>query len=96
MAINKSIFDVQIAGMPFKLKTEHKDIFVNELVNFVNEHIEKCMSDSKNTSFQAVTILAALNIAEEHLILKKKALKSLTELEKKANKISSNLKVFSQ
>ncbi len=91
MALKKNLFEVKIAGIPFKLKTAHNEMFVNELVNFVNEHINKSLKETKSGSVQTAAVLTALNIAEEHLILKKQALMSLERLEQKASKISSNI-----
>ena len=49
------------------------------------------MKATKNGSFQNAAVLAALNMAEEMLLLKKRAQAELEKLELKAQKLSEDI-----
>ena len=91
MTPQKSIYEVQIAGVTFKLKTYHDQNLVNEMIEFVNDKFEQCMHITRNTSVQNAAILTALNLAEELIMLKKNAIDQLEHIEKKAQKLSSSI-----
>ena len=61
------------------------------LTEFVNRKVEDALKITKNGSFQNAAVLAALNIAEELILLKRKALKEIESLEDKAQKLSMEL-----
>jgi cell division protein ZapA len=84
-------FDFKIAGVPYKLKTSHDEQTVKQLVEYVNGKVSEAMSVTKNSSFQNAAVLAAFNIAEEMILLKKRAQTELEKLERTALKISENL-----
>ncbi len=87
----KPTFDFKIAGVSYKIKTSHDEKTVHELVSFVNKKVTEAMSATKNSSFQNAAVLAALNIAEEMILLKKRALAELDKLELKASKMAQEL-----
>ncbi len=91
MASESKTFDFQIAGVPYKLKTAHDDATVKELVEFVNERMTQAMAATKNGSFQNAAVLTAMNIAEELILLKRKANRELERLENKALRLSTDL-----
>lgn len=84
----KRTHDFTIAGVPYKLKTSHDDATVQELIQFINERMNEAMAMTKNGSFQNAAILTAMNLAEELILLKKKARKELGRLEEKAARLS--------
>ncbi len=87
----KKTFDFKIAGVSYKLKTSHDEKTVNELVDFVNSKVTEALKVTKNSSFQNAAVLAALNIAEEMILLKQRAQAELEKLESKALKLSRDL-----
>ncbi len=87
----KKTFNFKIAGVPYKLKTSHEEQTVNELVDFVNHKVTEALAVTKNSSFQNAAVLAALNIAEEMILLKQRAQAELDKLEAKALKLSQDL-----
>lgn len=87
----KKTFNFKIAGVPYKLKTSHEEHTVNELVDFVNHKVTEALAVTKNSSFQNAAVLAALNIAEEMILLKQRAQAELDKLEAKAIKLSQDL-----
>jgi cell division protein ZapA len=87
----KQTFNFLIAGVPYKLKTSHDDATVQELVDFVNKKMNQAMTSTKNGSFQNAAVLTAMNIAEELILLKRKAQRELEILEEKALQLSINL-----
>lgn len=88
MASEKKTFNFLIAGVPYKLKSQHDDATVQELVDFVNTRMEQAMAVTKNGSFQNAAVLTAMNIAEELILLKRKALNELEMIEEKALRLS--------
>ncbi|KYG61728.1 hypothetical protein AZI86_18180 [Bdellovibrio bacteriovorus] len=91
MNSDKKTFDFLIAGVPYKLKTSHDDATVDELVQFVNSKMNQALSVTKNGSYQNAAVLTAMNLAEELILLKRKAHRELEKLEEKALRISLEL-----
>lgn len=91
MTSDKKTFNFLIAGVPYKLKTSHDEATVQELVQFVNDKMDKAMAATKNGSFQNAAVLTAMNIAEELILLKRKAHRELGKLEEKALQLSIDL-----
>lgn len=91
MTSDKKVFNFLIAGVPYKLKTSHDDATVQELVDFVNNKMNQAMSLTKNGSFQNAAVLTAMNLAEELILLKRKAHRELEKLEEKALQLSMDL-----
>lgn len=90
----KKTYEFDIAGLPYRLRSSHDDQTVNELVDFVNSKMRQAMAATKSGSFQSAAVLAALNIAEELILLKKRALSELDELEDRALRMSQDLENF--
>jgi cell division protein ZapA len=83
--------ELTIAGLPFKLRSSHDEKTVKELVEFVDSKMKQAMQATKSGSFQSAAVLAALNIAEELILLKRRAQHELDILEEKALRISQDL-----
>lgn len=86
--LKKRTFNFSIAGVPYKIKTSHDDALVQELVDFVTIKMDQAMAATKNASFQNAAVLTALNIAEELILLKRKAHRELERLEEKTLKLA--------
>lgn len=86
---DKKIFDFHVAGVPYRLKTSHDEATAQELINFVKGKVDEALPLTKNSSFQNAAVLAAMNIAEDYVLLKKKALKEIEALEEQTTKIIS-------
>lgn len=91
MTSEKKTFDFLIAGVPYKLKTSHDDATVQELVEFVNSKMNQALSVTKNGSYQNAAVLTAMNLAEELILLKRKAHRELEKLEEKALRLSLDI-----
>lgn len=89
--LKKKTFDFKIAGVSYKIKTSHDEKTVEELVALVNSKVSEAMKATKNGSFQNAAVLAALNMAEEMLLLKRRAQAELEKLESKAEKLSADI-----
>ncbi len=81
-------FEFEIAGLPYKIKSSHDEHTVKELVRFVEAKVKEALSVTKSGSFQSAAVLAALNIAEELILLKRKAKQEIEILEDKALKLA--------
>jgi len=87
----KKTYSFLIAGVPYKLKSSHDDATVQELVEFVNDKMNQAMAVTKNGSFQNAAVLSAMNVAEELILLKRKAHRELEKLEERALQLSFDL-----
>jgi len=87
----EKVFEVEIAGMPLKLRSAHDDQTVKELVSLVNEKVLEAIPKVKHGSLQTAALLTALNLAEELLLLRRTALSEISRLEAKADKIITSL-----
>lgn len=88
---DKTTYEFQIAGLPYKLKSSHDEKTVQELVDFVDNKVKQALAITKSGSFQSAAVLAALNIAEELILLKRKAHRELNLLEEKTLKLAQDL-----
>ena len=88
---SKKTYEFNIAGLPYKLKSSHDEKTVEELVSFVNEKMQQALNATKSGSFQSAAVLAALNIAEELILLKRRAHRELDLLEERALRMSHDL-----
>ncbi len=91
LALEKRTHEFQIAGVPYKLKTSHDEALVKELVEFLNHRMSQALTVTKNASYQNAAVLTALHLAEELILLKRKASSELETLEEKILKISNDL-----
>jgi len=88
---SSQVFDVNIAGVPLRLKSSHDEKSVQELVRIVDEKIQNALTQLKSGSIQNAAILACLNLAEEYVQLKQQTKAELSELELRAEKVLSDL-----
>lgn len=88
---DNKIFEVEIAGMPLKLRSSHDEQTVKELVSLVDQKINQALPKVKHASLQMAAMLAALNFAEELILLRKLASRELERLEHKADRVISSL-----
>jgi cell division protein ZapA len=82
---------VSIAGVPLRLKSSHDEATVNELVRMVDEKVHQALPLTKTGSVQNAAILAALNLAEELLLLKRQARELVDSLEAKVSRVIDDL-----
>lgn len=87
----KDLFEFTIAGLPYKLKSSHSEEVVAELVQLVDQRIREALSVTKSGSIQNAAVLAALNIAEEFILLKKQARTEIEALQDKSQKWNTEL-----
>ncbi len=83
--------EVQIAGLPLKLRSSHDAQTVVELVELVNDRVEKAIQLNPSLSFQKALVLASLHIAEDLLLLKRTTHGELDTLERKTKRILAEL-----
>jgi cell division protein ZapA len=80
----KNVYEVHVAGLHLKLRSSHDAQTVNDLINLVDQKVKEAMSANTTASYQSALVLAALNIAEELLLLKKTAVAELDRVEERA------------
>ena len=57
--------EIQVAGVPLKLRSLHDDRTVRELVGLVDEKVKQALASNSNISYQKALLLASLHIAED-------------------------------
>ena len=87
----KKTFEVNIAGLPLKLRSSHDLNTVQELIDLVNEKVEAASQSNSQPAFQKALLLACLHMAEDYVLLKRTAVRELNHLENKANQIFLDL-----
>lgn len=95
MTSNKKLFNVEIAGTSLKIRTSNDETLVEELVQLVDTKVNQALAVSGSNSMSGATLVAALNIAEEFILLKRQARAELERLGQKTENILSDLE-FSQ
>ncbi|MCB0379519.1 MAG: cell division protein ZapA [Bdellovibrionales bacterium] len=71
-------YEVEIAGIPLRLKASHDQETVNEIVKMVESHMDETLA---KTSLQNTALLACLRLAEELYLLKEQTRAELDNLE---------------
>jgi len=84
-------YEVQVAGLPLRLKSSHDEQTVQELIDLVDAKIKSAMSSNSNISFQKALLLASLHVAEDLVFLKRAVRSRLDALENKAKGILTEL-----
>ena len=84
-------YEVQVAGMPLRLKSSHDLATVQELIDLVDGKIKEAMSSNSSISFQKALLLASLHVAEDLVFLKRAVRNRLDSLEAKTKGILSEL-----
>ena len=91
MAAANRVFDVEIAGVPLRLKSSHDEKTVNELVDLIDQKVREALPLTRTGSVQNASILASLHLAEEYLLLKRKAQAELEQFEAKMARLLADL-----
>ena len=84
-------YDVQVAGLPLRLKSSHDEQTVQELIDLIDHKVKEAMSSSSSISFQKALLLASLHVAEDLVFLKRAVRSRLDLLETKAKSILTEL-----
>ena len=70
-------------GQKFTIKSDSNDDYIYRIANYVDEKINEVMQSTKSVASLNVTILAAMNIADEFFKFKREREEKLTIAEKK-------------
>lgn len=84
-------YEVQVAGLPLRLKSSHDEKTVQELVDLIDGKIKEALSANANISFQKALLLASLHVAEDLVFLKRAVRSRLDTLEDKTKSILTEL-----
>lgn len=84
-------YEVQVAGLPLRLKSSHDAQTVQELIDLVDGKVKEALAANSNISFQKALLLASLHVAEDLVFLKRALRNRLDNLETKAKGILTEL-----
>lgn len=88
---NSETYEVQVAGLPLRLKSSHDEKTVQELIQLIDHKVNAALASSSNISFQKALLLASLHVAEDLVFLKRALRDRLDSLETKAKSILTEL-----
>jgi cell division protein ZapA len=88
---NGETYEVQVAGLPLRLKSSHDVQTVQELIDIVDAKVKEAMSSNSSISFQKALLLASLHVAEDLVFLKRALKGRLDSLETKAKGVLTEL-----
>ncbi len=71
-------YEVEIAGVPLRLKSSHDQETVNAILSMVEDHMDQKLA---KTSLRNSALLACLRLAEELYLLKEQTKEELDTLE---------------
>lgn len=77
----KETYEVMIAGFSYRLRSSHPETTVAQMVQLVEQKIHESLAATKSGSIQNAAVLAALNLAEELVIIKNQARQEICRLE---------------
>ncbi len=84
-------YEVQVAGLPLRLRSSHDVQTVQELIGLVDQRVKQALSSNSSITFQKALLLASLHIAEDLVFLKRASRSRLDQIESKAKNILSEL-----
>jgi len=90
-SLKSETYEVQVAGLPLRLKSSHDEKTVQELIDLIDVKVKEAMSSSASISFQKALLLASLHVAEDLVFLKRAVRDRLDNLESKAKSILTEL-----
>ena len=61
----KKTYEVEIMGQKFNIKSEESKEYVDEVVNYISQKMEKMAKSQKATTIHHVAMLTLLNITDE-------------------------------
>lgn len=79
----KKTTEVSIMGQKFMVKSDSGDDYVEEVAGYVDQKINEVIQSTRSVASLNVAILAAMNIADEFLRLKRDRKEKLTTVEKR-------------
>lgn len=89
--VEKKSYDVQIAGIPVRLKSSHQPEAVDELMNFLNDKITNAQKANPQASFQNILFLTCLHLAEDVVFSKKELSSQLKTIKSEALQLLGDL-----
>jgi len=85
--MNKKAYEVKILNQKFLLQTDSDERYVRKVADFVNEKIFNIQQKTKSVSSLNVSILVALNIADDYFKMRKKKGESTAHMEAKLKEL---------
>ncbi len=83
----KKRFNINVLGQEFSVLSDKEDAHVASVVQYVNDRADEIERSTKNLTTLNISILVALNIADEYLKLKGEKDDIYNQLEKKSENL---------
>lgn len=85
----RSPVEVTIMGQRFCLRSDQSSEYITKLASYVESHMVKVANKTRSVSTLNIAILAAMNIADEYLLLKEQQKAELKGLAEKTKSLIS-------
>lgn len=79
-----SIYEVKIAGMELRLRSDQPEERVRKLATFVDQKVSKLLNKKSNVNAKHALLLACLDLAGELYDIKAQSLEHIQDIEKEA------------
>lgn len=83
----KKRFNIKVMEQEFSVLSDEEDAHVGKVVRYVNDKAREIERSTKNQTTLKLSILVALNIADEYLKLKSEKDDIYNQLEKKSERL---------
>ena len=89
--LNKNMFEVEVAGLPLRLRSSHDEATVQELVQLVNNKVQEVLRSAPQVSYQNALLLTSLHLAEDLIFLRRSTLTEIDRIENQTRQLISEL-----
>lgn len=89
--LTKNMYEVEVAGLPLRLRSSHDEATVQELVQLVNSKVQEVLKSSPQVSYQSALLLTSLHLAEDLIFLRRSALSEIDRIENQTRQLISEL-----
>lgn len=89
--LNKNMFEVEVAGLPLRLRSSHDEATVQELVQLVNNKVQEVLRSAPQVSYQNALLLTSLHLAEDLIFLRRSTLSEIDRIENQTRQLISEL-----
>ncbi len=89
--LNKNMFEVEVAGLPLRLRSSHDEATVQELVQLVNNKVQEVLRSAPQVSYQNALLLTSLHLAEDLIFLRRSTVTEIDRIENQTRQLISEL-----
>ena len=89
--LTKNMYEVEVAGLPLRLRSSHDEATVQELVQLVNNKVQEVLRSSPQVSYQNALLLTSLHLAEDLIFLRRSTVTEIDRIENQTRQLIAEL-----